>query len=189
GKALDQAKQGRLHILNEMKKTLTEPRADLKPNAPRSVTINIERDMIGAVIGPGGKVVQEIQKETGATVIIEEVEKGGVVNVFAVNKEAMEDAVGRIKQIVSVPEVGEVYTGKVKSIMPFGAFIEIMPGKDGLLHISEIKWERVENMEGVMEVGEEVQVKLIEIDKKTGKYRLSRKVLLPKPERDKVEKS
>ena len=189
GKALDQAKQGRLHILNEMKKTLAEPRADLKPNAPRSVTINIERDMIGAVIGPGGKVVQEIQKETGATVIIEEVEKGGVVNIFAVNKDAMEDAVGRIKQIVSVPEVGEVYTGKVKSIMPFGAFIEIMPGKDGLLHISEIKWERVENMEGVMEVGEEVQVKLIEIDKKSGKYRLSRKVLLPKPERDKVEKS
>ena len=185
-KALEQAKQGRLHILSEMNKTLSESRADLKPHAPRSVTIKIERDMIGAVIGPGGKVVQEIQKETGATVIIEEVEEGGLVNVFAVNKDAMDDAVGRIKTIVAVPEVGEVYTGIVKSIMPFGAFIEFMPGKDGLLHISEIKWERLENMDGVMEVGEEVTVKLTEIDKKTGKFRLSRKVLLPRPEKKPV---
>lgn len=184
--ALEQAKRGRLHILSEMSKTLSTSRDDLKPHAPRSVTIRIERDMIGAVIGPGGKVVQEIQKETGATVIIEEVEEGGVVNVFAVNKEAMDDAVGRIKTIVAVPEVGETYTGIVKSIMPFGAFIEFMPGKDGLLHISEIKWERLENMDGVMEVGEEVTVKLTEVDRKTGKFRLSRKVLLPKPEKKQV---
>lgn len=181
--ALEQAKRGRLHILNEMSKTLSASREDFKPHAPRSQTILIERDMIGAVIGPGGKVVQEIQKSTGATVVIDENEAGGVVNVFAVNKEAMDDAVRRIKNIVAVPEVGEVYEGIVKSIMPFGAFIEFMPGKDGLLHISEIKWERVENMEGVMEVGEEVKVKLIEVDKKTGKYRLSRKVLLPRPEK------
>lgn len=184
--ALNQAKQGRLHILNEMKKTLDVPRADLKPHAPRSVTIKIDRDMIGAVIGPGGKVVQEIQKETGATVIIEEVEAGGLVNVFAVDKEAMDDAVGRIRRIVAVPEVGETYTGIVKSIMPFGAFIEFMPGKDGLLHISEIKWERLESMDGVMEVGEEVTVKLTDVDRKTGKFRLSRKVLLPKPEKKPV---
>lgn len=186
--ALEQAKEGRLHILGEMNKTLSEPRAEFKPHTPRSQSIRIERDMIGAVIGPGGKVVQEIQKETGATVIIEENERGGLVNVFAVNKEAMDEAVRRIKNIVAVPEVGEVYEGTVKSIMPFGAFIEFMPGKDGLLHISEIKWERVENMEGILEVGEEVKVKLIEVDKKTGKYRLSRKVLLPKPESKPVQK-
>lgn len=186
--ALEQAKAGRLHILGEMKKALEAPRADLKPNAPRSEMLVIDQDMIGAVIGPGGKVIQEIQKETGATVVIEEVDKKGHVSVFAVDKTAMDDAMGRIKAIVAVPEVGEVYDGKVKSIMPFGAFIEFMPGKDGLLHISEIKWERVENMEGVMEVGEEVKVKLIEVDKKTGKFRLSRKVLLPKPEK-KEEKS
>ncbi|MFY0600441.1 MAG: polyribonucleotide nucleotidyltransferase [Cyclobacteriaceae bacterium] len=182
--ALEQAKQGRMHILGEMNKTISSPREELKPNAPRLVQISIERDMIGAVIGPGGKVVQEIQRESGATVTIEEVEKGGVVTVFAANKDALDDAVGRIKAIVQVPEVGEVYNGKVKSIMPFGAFIEILPGKDGLLHISEIKWERVEKMDGILEVGEEVKVKLVEIDKKTGKYRLSRKVLLPKPEKE-----
>ncbi len=182
-KALDQAKQGRLHILNEMKKTLDAPREDLKPNAPRSVVLKIDREMIGAVIGPGGKVIQEIQKETGATIVIEEVDNKGVVNIFAVNKDDMTAAVNRVKAIAATPEIGEVYEGKVKSIMPFGAFIEFMPGKDGLLHISEIKWERLESMDGVMEVGEDVTVKLIDIDKKTGKYRLSRKVLLPKPEK------
>jgi len=186
--ALEQAREGRLHILNEMKKSLEAPREDLKPNAPRSYKMTIDQDMIGAVIGPGGKVIQEIQKETGATIAIEEIDNKGEVSVFAVDKDAMDEAVKRIKNIVAVPEVGEVYEGKVKSIMPFGAFIEFMPGKDGLLHISEIKWERVEKMEGVMEVGEEVQVKLIEVDKKTGKFRLSRKVLLPKPEK-KEEKS
>ncbi|REE02041.1 polyribonucleotide nucleotidyltransferase [Marinoscillum furvescens] len=183
--ALAQANRGRAHILNEMNKTLSAPREEMKDNAPRLVQINIERDMIGAVIGPGGKIVQEIQRESGATVTIEETEKGGMVSVFAADKSSLDDAVGRIKAIVAVPEVGEVYEGKVKAIMPFGAFVEILPGKDGLLHISEIKWERVENVEEILEVGEEIKVKLIEIDKKTGKYRLSRKVLLPKPEKAK----
>jgi polyribonucleotide nucleotidyltransferase len=181
--ALDQAKQGRLHIMNEMKKTISSANPDLKPHAPRAVTITIEKELIGAVIGPGGKVVQEIQKVTGATVVIEEVGNKGIVNIFANNQEVMDAAVRRVKAIVAVPEVGEVYDGKVKSIMPFGAFVEFMPGKDGLLHISEIKWERLETMEGVLEVGEEIKVKLVEVDKKTGKFRLSRKVLLPKPPR------
>jgi polyribonucleotide nucleotidyltransferase len=180
--ALDQAKRGRLHILGKLTETISEARAELKPSAPRMVAIEIERDQIGAVIGPGGKVVQEIQRTTGATVNIEETTKGGLVSVFAVNKEVLDAAVKWIKGIVATPDEGEIYTGKVKSIMPFGAFVEFMPGKDGLLHISEIKWERLEKMDGVLEVGEEVQVKLIEIDKKTGKFRLSRKVLLPKPE-------
>ncbi|WP_020528912.1 polyribonucleotide nucleotidyltransferase [Flexithrix dorotheae] len=180
--ALEQAKKGRLHILGEMNKTISEPNADYKPHAPRSVTLEIEKDMIGAVIGPGGKIVQEIQKETGTTIVIEEVEKCGLVNVFATDADAMNDALGRIKAIIAIPEVGEVYTGIVKSITQFGAFIEFMKGKEGLLHISEITWERLESMDGVMEVGEEVKVKLTEIDKRSGKFRLSRKVLLPKPE-------
>ncbi len=179
--ALLQAKEGRLHILNEMKKTLAAARPDLKPHTPRAETVIIEKEMIGAVIGPGGKVVQDIQNTTGATVVIEEVNNKGVVNVFATNKDVMEAALRRIRGIVAIPEVGQVYDGKVKSIMPFGAFVEFMPGKDGLLHISEIKWERLETMEGVLEVGEEVKVKLIEVDKKTGKFRLSRKVLIPRP--------
>jgi len=180
--ALMQAKQGRLHILNEMSKALSAPREELKPHTPRATVIKIEREMSGAVIGPGGKVVQDIQKESGATVNIEEKDGAGFVSVYSANKEAMDKALGRIRAIVMVPEVGETYTGKVKTIMPFGAFVEFVPGKDGLLHISEIKWERLENMDGVLEVGEEVQVKLVEVDKKTGKYRLSRKALLPKPE-------
>jgi polyribonucleotide nucleotidyltransferase len=180
--AMEQAKKGRLHILEKITDTIEVPRSEMKPNAPRLISIVIDRDMIGAVIGPGGKVVQEIQRETGATVVIEETPKGGLVNIFAVNKEVLDKAANWVKGIVAMPEEGEVYEGKVKSIMPFGAFIEFMPGKDGLLHISEVKWERLEKMEGVMEVGEQVKVKLIEIDKKTGKYRLSRKVLLPKPE-------
>ncbi|MBS1556587.1 MAG: polyribonucleotide nucleotidyltransferase [Bacteroidetes bacterium] len=179
--ALMQAKEGRAHILNEMRKTLSQPKPDLKPHAPRAVTITIDKEMIGAVIGPGGKVVQDIQKTTGATIVIEEVKEKGLVNIFATNQDVMDAAVKRVKAIVAMPEVGEVYSGIVKSIMPFGAFVEFMPGKDGLLHISEIKWERLETMDGVMQVGEEVKVKLIEIDKKTGKFRLSRKVLLPKP--------
>ncbi len=181
--ALEQAKQGRLHILNEMAKTITEPRDDLKENAPRLVQIKIDKEMIGAVIGPGGKVVQEIQKETGATVVIEEVDDHGVVNIFSADKESMLAAQKWVNGIAATPEVGEVYDGKVKSIMPFGAFVEFMPGKEGLLHISEIKWERIEKMDGVLEEGEEIKVKLTEIDKKTGKFRLSRKVLLPKPEK------
>jgi len=181
--ALNQAKAGRLHILSKITETLPETRSDLKPHAPRSITIKIDKEQIGSVIGPGGKIVQEIQKESGATVIIEEKDNAGLVHIFATNQESMDKAVGRVKNIVAIPEVGEVYDGIVKSIMPFGAFVEFMPGKDGLLHISEIKWERLETMDGVLEAGEEIKVKLIEVDKKTGKYRLSRKILLPKPEK------
>jgi len=181
--ALLQAKEGRLFILGEMNKTISVSNADLKPHAPRAYTLHIEKDQIGAVIGPGGKVVQDIQKTSGATVVIEEVDNKGVVNVFANNQESMDMALRRIRGIVAVPEVGTIYDGKVKTITPFGAFIEFLPGKDGLLHISEIKWERLETMDGVLEVGEEVKVKLVEVDKKTGKFRLSRKVLLPRPPR------
>jgi polyribonucleotide nucleotidyltransferase len=179
--ALLQAKEGRLHILNEMKKVKAAPNPDLKPHAPRAQTLIIDKEMIGAVIGPGGKIIQDIQNTSGATVVIEEVNNKGVVNVFATNKESMDAALKRITAIVAIPEIGQVYDGKVKSIVPFGAFVEFMPGKDGLLHISEIKWERLESLEGVLEVGEEIKVKLVDIDKKTGKYRLSRKVLLPRP--------
>ncbi|MBP6386476.1 MAG: polyribonucleotide nucleotidyltransferase [Pseudarcicella sp.] len=178
--ALNQAKQGRLHILNEMSKAITTSRKDLKPHAPRATVIKILKEQIGAVIGPGGKVVQDIQKQSGATVTIEEKEDGGYVSVFSANGPAMDKAVKMIKGIVAVAEVGDVYTGKVKTIMPFGAFVEFMPGKDGLLHISEISWERLETMDGVLQEGEEITVKLVEIDKKTGKFRLSRKVLLEK---------
>lgn len=135
------------------------------------------------MIGPGGKVIQEIQKDTGATIIIEEVDNKGKINIFSNNQDSMDEAISRIRAIVALPEIGEVYTGKVKNIMPFGAFVEFMPGKDGLLHISEIKWERLETMDGVFESGEEVTVKLIDVDKKTGKYKLSRKVLLPRGEK------
>ena len=180
--ALAQARNGRLHILGEMKKTIAEPNADLKAHAPRSKTIVVEKEFIGAIIGPGGIIIQEIQRNTGATVVIEEVNNQGVVNIFAIDKTSLDAAVRRIKDIVAIPEIGEVYEGKVKSIMPFGAFVEFMPGKDGLLHISEIKWERLETMDGVFQDGEIIKVKLLEVDKKTGKFKLSRKVLLPKPE-------
>lgn len=181
--ALMQAREGRLHILQEMKKAIQAPRPELKPHAPRAFTMTIEKELIGAVIGPGGKVIQDIQNTTGATVVIEEIDKKGHISIFATNQAAMDGAQKRIRAIVAMPEVGQVYDGVVKSIMPFGAFVEFMPGKDGLLHISEIKWERLETMDGVMEVGEEVKVKLVEVDKKTGKFRLSRKVLIPKPPR------
>ena len=181
--ALNQAKEGRLHILSEMNKTIDKPNKDLKSHAPRSYQMSIAKDMIGAVIGPGGKIIQEIQKESGATVLVEEVEENGIVSVFASNQDEMDNAVERVKAIVAVPEVGETYVGKVKSIKDFGAFIEFMPGKDGLLHISEIKWERVESMDGILEEGEEIKVKLIEVDRRTGKFRLSRKALIPKPEK------
>ena len=180
--ALEQARQGRLHILGEMRKGIAEVRPDLKPHAPRAMVIKIDTNQIGAVIGPGGKVVQDIQKDSGAVVNIDEHDNAGWVSIFATSKESMDKAVSRVKGIVAVPEVGETYVGKVKTIQPFGAFVEFMPGKDGLLHISEIKWERLETMDGVLQVGEEVTVKLVDVDKKTGKYRLSRKVLLPKPE-------
>jgi len=180
--ALNQAKEGRLHILGEMAKTLTAPREDYKPHAPRIITIKIDKEFIGAVIGPGGKIIQEMQRETGATISIEEVDNQAIVQIFADNKQSIDDAVRRIKAIASKPEVGEIYEGKVKSIMPFGAFVEIMPGKDGLLHISEIDHKRFETMDGIFNVGDEVRVKLLDIDKQ-GKLKLSRKALLPKPEK------
>lgn len=180
-KALHQAKEGRLHILGEMAKTITEPREDYKPHAPRIITIKIDKEYIGAVIGPGGKIIQEMQRETGATISIEEVGNQGIVQIFADNKESIDKAVTRIKNIAAKPEVGEIYEGKVKSIMPFGAFVEIMPGKDGLLHISEIDHKRFETMDGIFQIGDEVRVKLLDIDKQ-GKLKLSRKALLPKPE-------
>ncbi|WP_419803468.1 polyribonucleotide nucleotidyltransferase [Mucilaginibacter sp.] len=179
-KALDQAKEGRLHILNEMKKTIAAPREDYKPHAPRIVSMTIDKEFIGAIIGPGGKIIQEMQRETGATIAIEEVDNKGIIEIFADNKAAIDAAVSRIRNIVAKPEVGETYEGKVKTIMPFGAFVEIMPGKDGLLHISEIDWKRYETMDGIFEVGEIVKVKLLEVDKQ-GKLKLSRKALLPRP--------
>jgi len=178
--ALEQARKGRLHILGKMLEVISEPNADLKPHAPRSQTLIIPTDMIGAVIGPGGKIIQEIQKESGAVISIDEKNNQGYVNIFATNNESMIAAVRRVQGIVAIPDVGETYDGVVKSIMPFGAFVEFLPGKQGLLHISEIKWERIENMDGVLEVGEELKVKLLDVDKKTGKYRLSRKALIPK---------
>ena len=181
-KALNQAKVGRAHILNEMMKTLDKPNADYKPHAPRIEKIIIAKEFIGAVIGPGGKVIQEMQRETNTIISIEEIDNQGVVEIASNDKASIDAAMSRIKAITTVPEIGEVYDGTVKNIMDFGAFVEILPGKDGLLHISEISWERLGTMEGVFKTGDKVKVKLVDIDKKTGKMRLSRKVLLPKPE-------
>jgi polyribonucleotide nucleotidyltransferase len=181
-KALNQAREGRMHILNELVKAMPQVREDYKPHAPRIEKLTIAREFIGAVIGPGGKVIQEIQRETNTQISIEEVNNEGVVEISSSDKAGIDAALTRIKGIVQVPEVGETYEGKVKNIMDFGAFIEFLPGKDGLLHISEISWERLDSMQGVFKEGEMVKVKLVEIDKKTGKYRLSRKVLLPKPD-------
>ncbi|HUH32822.1 MAG TPA: polyribonucleotide nucleotidyltransferase, partial [Daejeonella sp.] len=186
--ALEQANEARLHILNEMKKTIGQPREDYKPHAPRIVTLKIDKEYIGAVIGPGGKIIQEMQRETGATIAIEEKDNQGIIQIFADNKEAIDKAVSRIRAIAAKPEVGETYEGKVKTIMPFGAFVEIMPGKDGLLHISEIDWKRYETMEGVLNVGDTVTVKLLDVDKQ-GKLKLSRKALLPRPPRPEDQKS
>lgn len=182
-KALQQAKEGRAHILGKILETIPAPRPDFKPHAPRIEQFDIPRDCIGAVIGPGGKVIQEIQRETSTTINIEEIDNKGIVSVYADNTQNRDAAVKWIRSIVAVPEVGEIYHGKVKSIMPFGAFVEIFPGKDGLLHISEIEWRRLEKVEDVLKEGDEIDVKLIDIDKKTGKLKLSRKVLLPKPEK------
>ncbi|MDQ3190428.1 MAG: S1 RNA-binding domain-containing protein, partial [Bacteroidota bacterium] len=181
--ALEQAKAGRMHILGEMEKTLSVPRATFKPFVPRIVQLTIPKEFIGAVIGPGGKVIQEMQKMTNTVISIEEKGEYGIVQISSENVEGIEAAVAKVKAITTVPEVGEVYTGKVKSIMPFGAFVEILPGKDGLLHISEIDWTRLETVESVLKEGDVIEVKLIEIDKKTGKMKLSRKVLLPRPEK------
>ena len=181
--ALYQAKDGRLHILKEISKTLAAPKSDLKPHTPRSFMMWIPKELIGAVIGPGGKVIQEIQKDTSTMVVIEEIDNQGKINIYSANQNNMDAAIRRVKAIVAQPEIGEVYTGKVKNIQAFGAFVEFMPGKDGLLHISEINWDRLESMDGVLEPGEEITVKLIDVDKKTGKFKLSRKALLPRPER------
>ncbi|QUB75493.1 polyribonucleotide nucleotidyltransferase [Prevotella melaninogenica] len=182
-KALMQAKAAREHILNIMTETIAEPRAEMKPQVPRIVQLEIPKEFIGAVIGPGGKIIQQMQEETGATITIEETEGVGKVQVSAPNKDSIDAALGKIKSIVAVPEIGEVYEGVVRSIMPYGCFVEILPGKDGLLHISEIDWKRLETVEeaGIKE-GDKIKVKLLEIDPKTGKYKLSRRVLLDKPE-------
>lgn len=182
-KALEQSHNGRLHILDEMNKTIEVPNVDLKEHAPRIFTMMIPKDLIGAVIGPGGKIIQEIQKETNTTINIEEIDDKGKVDIAATSGEEMNLAVARVKAITAQPEVGEEYEGKVKAIAPYGAFVEIIPGKDGLLHISEIDWKRVENVADVMKEGDIVKVKLIDIDAKTGKMKLSRKVLLPRPEK------
>ena len=188
-KALEQARQGRLHIMGEMMKTISEPREDYKPFVPRMVQIEVASEFIGAIIGKGGETIQGLQKETGTTITIEEVPRTdgvegtkGVVDIFGVDKTAMDTALQRIKDICAVPEAGKVYHGKVVSILDFGAFIEILPGKEGLLHVSEIAWEKTEKVEDVLKVGDEVDVKLLEIDAKTGKMRLSMRALIEKPE-------
>jgi polyribonucleotide nucleotidyltransferase len=180
--ALLQAKEGRAHILAEMEKTIKTSNEDLKPHTPRIVRFAIEKDKIGAVIGSGGKVIQELQATTNTTISIDEVDGKGMVEVMSANKEDLDSAIAQIEAIIADPVVGETYTGTVKNIMDFGAFVEFMPGKEGLLHISEITWERLEKMEGVLETGEEIQVKLLDVDERSGKFKLSRKVLLEKPE-------
>jgi polyribonucleotide nucleotidyltransferase len=182
--ALSQARAGRLHILDKITETIAQPREEIKDNAPRIEQLFIDKDMIGAVIGPGGKVIQEIQKETETTITLEEQEEAAKVSIFGTNAEGVNKAKGRIWSIAAKPVVGEIYEGKVKAIMPYGAFVEIMPGKDGLLHVSEIKWEKVDDVSKVLEEGEEVKVKLVGIDPRSGKLKLSRKVLLPKPEKN-----
>jgi len=180
--ALNQAKAGRLHILGEMAKTIEVPREDYKPHAPRIVIIEIPKEFIGAIIGPGGKIIQEMQRESGATISIEEIGSIGRIEISSPDKASIDKASARIRGIVAIPDVGETYTGKVKSIMAFGAFVEFMPGKDGLLHISEIDHKRIETMDGIFKEGEIITVKLIGVDPKTGKFKLSKKALMPKPE-------
>ena len=182
-KALMQAKAGREHIMGEMMKTMSEPRAEMKPQVPRIVAIEIPKEFIGAVIGPGGKIIQQMQEDTGSTITIDEIDGVGKVQISAPNKDSIDAALAKIKGIVALPEVGEVYEGTVKSVMPYGCFVEILPGKEGLLHISEIAWKRLETVEeaGISE-GDKIKVKLLDIDAKTGKYKLSRRALLEKPE-------
>ena len=179
--ALDQARRGRMFILDAMYQAIPEAREDVKPHAPRMVKLFIDKEFIGAVIGPGGKVIQEIQRETATTINLEEKNEMGEVSIFSTNKEGVEKAVSWIKGIVAVPSVGDVYEAKVKSIMPYGAFVEFLPGKQGLIHISEVSWKRLETLEGILNEGDTVKVKLTGTDPKTGKFKLSRKVLLPKP--------
>jgi polyribonucleotide nucleotidyltransferase len=186
--ALDQAKRGRLFILDAMYNCIPELRSDVKPHAPRMEKLIIDSEFIGAVIGPGGKIIQEIQKTTGATINITEVGKTGEVSIFSANKESLDQAVAWVKSIVAVPEVGDVYEGTVKGIKEFGAFVEFLPGKQGLLHISEIMWKRLENMDNVFNEGDKVKVKLVGVDPKTGKFKLSRKALIPKPESNSAQR-
>ena len=187
-KALAQAKQGREYILNKILETISEPREDLKPHAPRIEVIIIAKEFIGAVIGPAGKIIQAMQEETGTTITIEEIDGIGRVEVAANNKASIDAAIAKIKAIAAVPEVGEVYEGKIRSIMPYGAFVEFLPGKDGLLHISEVDWKRLESVEEAgFKEGDTIEVKLLDIDPKTGKFKLSRKALLPRPERTERE--
>ena len=182
-KALMQAKAGREYILSKLTETIAEPRAELKPQVPRIEAFDIPKEFIGAVIGPGGKIIQQMQEDTGATITIDEADGVGHVQVSAPDKASIDAAIAKIKAIVAIPEVGEIYEGTVRSIMPYGCFVEIMPGKDGLLHISEIDWKRLETVEeaGIKE-GDKIKVKLLEIDPKTGKYKLSHRVLIEKPE-------
>jgi len=187
-KALSQAKAGRMHILDIMTKTISEPRPELKPHAPRIEMLTIPKELIGALIGPGGKVIQEIQRVTGATIIVEEVDGHGDVNIFGENAQVITAALDWVKKIVTVPEVGQVYKGKVKTIVQFGAFVEILPNKDGLVHISEIEWRKIDKVEDVLKEGQEIEVKIIDIDPKTGKIKLSRKELLPRPPRQEPDK-
>jgi polyribonucleotide nucleotidyltransferase len=179
--ALAQARTGRLHILDAMYECMPAHRPEVKPHAPRMVKLVIDKEFIGAVIGPGGKVIQEIQRETGTTINIEEVGNTGVVSIFCAEKAGLEKALSWVKGITAVPEVGDVYEGPVKGIKEFGAFIEFMPGKQGLLHISEISWSRLETMDGIFKEGDMVKVKLVGLDPKTGKFKLSHKALIPRP--------
>jgi polyribonucleotide nucleotidyltransferase len=179
---LAQAKEGRNHILAAMYEVQPAHRADVKPHAPRMIMMFIEKEFIGAIIGPGGKVIQEMQKVTGTTINIEEKNERGEVSIFGTNKEGVSKAEAWIKGIVMVPTEGEIYEATVKSIMPYGAFVEFLPGKQGLLHISEVTWKRLDTLEGILKEGDMVKVKLVGTDPKTGKFKLSRKVLLPKPE-------
>ncbi len=188
-KALNQAKAGRLHILNIMTQVIAEPRPELKPHAPRIEMLTIPKELIGALIGPGGKVIQEIQRTTGATIIVEEIDGHGDVNIFGENAEVIKAALDWVKKIVTVPEIGQVYKGKVKTIVQFGAFVEILPNKDGLLHISEIEWRKIDKVEDVLKEGQEIEVKIIDIDPKTGKLKLSRKELLQRPPRPEAPKN
>jgi polyribonucleotide nucleotidyltransferase len=182
--ALLQAREGRFHILDKIAETIETPNVDLKPNAPRIVSMSIPKELIGAVIGPGGKIIQDIQEQSGATIVIEEVDGHGVIDISACDKEAIDKALARVNAIVVMPEVGEVYKGKVMALAAFGAFVEILPGKQGLLHISEIDHVRVNAVEDVLKEGQEIEVKLIDVDRASGKLKLSRKALLPKPERE-----
>jgi polyribonucleotide nucleotidyltransferase len=186
-KALDQARSGRLHILDAMYKCIPASREEVKPHAPRMVKLFIDKEFIGAVIGPGGKVIQEIQRETGTTITLEEINSRGEVSIFSTNKEGVEKAVSWIKGIVAVPQIGDTYDAVVKSIMPFGAFVEFLPGKQGLVHISEVSWKRLETLEGLVKEGDAMKVKLIGTDPKSGKFKLSRKALIPKPEQSSRE--